>query len=177
MVSKLNLKTSPLRRNDGIYVHVEGMGPSFRFRLGEGEIRQVRAPGQYMWAVDGPIGGCLLQFIPHSVPAPEGTPPIQILASHFQWERRFLHDKLQIDVDEKDVKVTKGPGGGQILMWLNTNPQARPDQNVTAFAAQATLLHDLNYLLHFAVTGTTTDWTEQELGTQALRTAMSYFPA
>lgn len=195
-----NLKITPLTRNDGIHLRVDGFGLPFRFRLGSGSgpISQASSDKYFLWHVEGDVGQYALQWVPHTVSADsdvEGN-PLAILGSHFRWETDFIREQLGVTVDENSIRILQHPTGTPVLAWTNQIPESHfsmksidtvsvhetPQQSngstestPTRFSAQATLLHAPNHLLHFSVTGMHT-WTEDELQWQVLRAALSYFP-
>lgn len=168
-------KLSMLTRSDGVHVRVDGLGKSFRFRLGDGSIAQANSPGQYLWSIKGNVGMYSLQLIVQVVSPMEETDPMKVLASHFHWETQYQRDNQGIIVDESKVGLVQALSGSPILTWVNFNPHLKQESNVTPFSAQATLLHDDRFVVQFSVTGTG-DWSEEEVNTQVLRAAMSYFP-
>jgi hypothetical protein len=170
------LRMQPLPRNDGAYLLVSGLGPPFRFRLGEGDIHKMDHPSAYMWSVKGAIGTYLLQFIAHQTVSDPSVGPLQILAGHFKWESEFARKNARLVVDESKVGLTRHLSGSPVLRWVNFNPSLDPAGSVTPFAAQVTLLHAPKFLLHFSVTGAGADWSEEDVAVQALRAALSYFP-
>jgi hypothetical protein len=170
------LKVRPLSRADGIYASIEGLGLPFRFRIGSGEIKQVDHPGAFMWIVDGAIGSYHLHCLPHEFEVAAGAEPFQVLAEHFRWETEFLRERVGVTVDESKVGTFLHPSGRPILTWVNVNSKADVNQNVTPFAVQATLMHSERCVVHFSVTGVGHDWIEEDVRSQVVRAALSYFP-
>jgi hypothetical protein len=179
-------------------MRVDGFGLPFRFRLGSGSstISQASSDELFLWRVEGDVGEYALQFVPQTVSADPEADPLAILGSHFKWETDFVRERLGVTVDEKSIRILQHPAGTPVLAWTNQTPPSNfpmksigtvlleetPQQSngsaeatATRYAAQATLLHPPDHLLHFAVTGMRA-WTEDELQSQVLRTALSYFP-
>jgi len=187
----------PLNRDDGVHALVDGLGPRFRFRIGSGSVSALDYEAAHIWVVDGAVGRYSLQFVPQRLaPAPRPE-AIEILVSHFHWETGFLRERLGVEVDERSFGSLKHPAGTPVLTWISRNPESmsradptasgRSDEaaqpspgsgmgNATPFSAQATLLHFPDDLLHFAVTGFDSPWTEDDLRSQVLRATLSYFP-
>lgn len=193
---------SPLPRDDGIHVRVEGLGQPFRFRLGLGTVSRARSDSVFLWRIEGDVGAYRVQLIPHTLV--EGlsaedlsAEPIIILNSYFHWEASFMRETLGLTVDESDIRMMKHPAGTPLLTWISRNPEpelpakqvnaipaeevfghssSSPQQYLTPFGAHAMLLHQPDHLLYFAMTGLDVSWNEEELQWQVLRVAMSYFP-
>ncbi|WP_147250323.1 hypothetical protein [Bradyrhizobium sp. MOS003] len=174
-MSPVEIKALP--RSDGFYLRVDGIGAPFRFRLGVGDVARTDHQSHFLWSVqNSPVGGYLVQFIPHGIAAEPGSDAMNSLAAHFRWEVDFLRDRLGIFVDENRAGFAYHVSGAPILAWLNVNPKATAEAGVTPYAAQVTLLHETSFLLHFSVTGFGDDWCEEDLAAQARRIAFSYFP-
>ena len=172
-----------IERRDGVHAIVEGMGPSFRIRIGEGKVGASALPSGVIWSVAGAVGGYVLQTIAN--PLPPGVPAEvsdrDILVNHFRYESGFQSERLRQTM-VGTPGVFRHPLGGPIVAWSMRRPDDRPPvsagpttQSTTAIGSFATYLNGDTVVL-ICINGLGPDWDEESLNVQALRTAMSILP-
>ena len=172
---------TPLTQHDGVHVRFDGIGDSFRFRLGNGKFGQLPHEGHFMFTIEGASGHYLVQLLHREYMAPGGAPaPTDILKWYLSTEVKYETTHAgALPLEKEWLNVLDHPYGAPILSWLRRLPgehERKPGTTpATRYSVHAALLHSPSHLVDFVVTGLDADlWTERDLQTQAVRIASSY---